>query len=66
MQVFGPCTAAAVQPAVAPKTAVRIPFGRRAEEEYEEDTRHQAAGGTSDGGHCCRCAVLGALLFNFA
>ena len=24
--------------------------------------RHQAAGGTSDGGHCCRCAVPGALL----
>ena len=28
---FGPCTAAAVQPAAAPKTAVRIPFGGQAE-----------------------------------
>ena len=23
-----------------------------------------AAGGTSDGGHCCKCAVPGALLFS--
>ena len=39
MQAFGPCTAAAVQPAAALKTGVRIPFGRRAEEEYEEGMR---------------------------
>ena len=57
MSVFGPRTAAAVQPAAAPKTAVRIPEG-----EYEEEMRLPAAGGTSDGGHCCRCAVSGALL----
>ena len=36
---------------------------RRAEEEYEEDMRLPLAGGTGDGGHCCRCAVLGALFF---
>ena len=36
---------------------------RRAEDEYEEDMRLPSAGGTGDGGHCCRCAVLGALFF---
>ena len=25
--------------------------------------RLPSAGGTGDGGHCCRCAVLGALFF---
>ena len=38
---------------------------RQAEEEYEEDMRHPAAGGTSDEGHCCRCAVPGALLLYY-
>ena len=65
MQVFGSCTAAAVQPAAAVKTAVRFLFGRQAEEEYEEEMRHPAADGTSDGARCCRCAVLGALLLFF-
>ena len=49
--------AAAVQPAAALKTRVRV---RQAEEEYEEDMCHLAAGGTSDGARCCRCAVPGA------
>ena len=39
------------------KTSVRIPQG-----EYEEKMRLPSAGGTGDGGHCCRCAVPGALL----
>ena len=52
--------AAAVQPAAALKTRVRVLFRRQAEEEYEEDMRHLAAGGTSDGARCCRCAVPGA------
>ena len=46
----------AVQPAAALKTAVRIPQG-----EYEEEMRLQSAGGAGGGGHCCRCAVSGAL-----
>ena len=53
---FWPRTAAAVQPAAALKTSVRIPQG-----EYEEEMRLPSAGGTGDGGHCCRCAVPGAL-----
>ena len=65
MQFFGPCTAMAVQPAAALKTAVRFLFGRQAEEEYKEEMRHQAADGTSDGARCCKCAVLGALLLFF-
>ena len=53
---FWPCATAAVQPAAALKTSVRIPQG-----EYEEEMRLPSAGGTGDGGHCCRCAVRGAL-----
>ena len=52
--------AAAVHPAAALKTRVRVLFHRQAEEEYEEDMRYQAAGGTSDGAPCCRCVVPGA------
>ena len=55
---FWPCAAAAVQPAAALKMAVRIPQG-----EYKEEMRLPSAGGTGDGGHCCRCAVPGALFF---
>ena len=29
--------------------------------DYEEEMRLPSAGGTGDGGHCCRCAVPGAL-----
>ena len=65
MHVFGPRTAAAVHPAVALKTVVRFLFGRQAEEEYEEEMRHQAADSTCDGARCCRCVVLGALLLSF-
>ena len=54
---FWPRTAAAVQPAAAPKTPVRIPQG-----EYEEEMRHPSAGGAGGGGQCCRCAVPGALV----
>ena len=39
MQAFGPCTAAAVQPAAALKTGVRIPFSRQAKGEYEDEMR---------------------------
>ena len=52
-----PCAATAVQPAAALKTSVRIPQG-----EYEEEMGPPSAGGTGDGGHCCMCAVRGALL----
>ena len=54
---FWPRTAAVVRPAVALKTLVRIPQG-----EYDEEMRLPSAGGTGDGGHCCRCDVPGALL----
>ena len=47
----------AVQPLAALKTPVRIP-----QREYEEEMRLPSAGGTGDGGHRCRCDVLGALL----
>ena len=53
--------AAAVQPVAALKTRVRFLFRRQAEEEYEEDMRRPADGGSSDGARCCRCAVPGAL-----
>ena len=36
------------------------PPSRQAGEEYEEDMRHPAADGTSDGARCCTCAVDGA------
>ena len=48
---------AAVQPACTLKTRVRVPFCRQAEEDYEEEMRHPADAGTSDGARCCRCAV---------
>ena len=51
---------AAVQPVAAVKTRVRFLFRRQAEEEYEEDMRRPADGGSSDGARCCRCAVPGA------
>ena len=54
--VFWPRTAAAVQPAAALKTPVRTPQG-----EYEEEMQLPSAGGTGDGGHCCRCVMPGAL-----
>ena len=57
---FGQRGAAAVQLAAAPKTRVRVLFRRQAEEDYEEDMRHLADGGSSDGARCCRCAVPGA------
>ena len=57
---FGQRGAAAVQPAAALKTRVRVLFRRQAEEDYEEDMRHPADGGSSDGARCCRCAVPGA------
>ena len=47
----------AVQPVAALKTRVRFLFRRQAEEEYEEDMRRPADGGSSDGARCCRCAV---------
>ena len=53
---FWPCTAAAVRPAAALKTPVRIPRG-----EYEEEMQLPSAGGSGGGGHCCKCAVPGAL-----
>ena len=49
-----------MQLAAALKTRVRVLFRRQAEEEYEEDMRHPADGGSSDGARCCRCAVSGA------
>ena len=52
--------AAAVQPVAVLKTRVRFLFRRQAEEEYEEDMRRPADGGSSDGARCCRCAVPGA------
>ena len=55
--------AAAVQPVAALKTRVRVPFRRQAEEEYEEEMRHPADAGSSDGARCCRCAVPGASFF---
>ena len=55
---FWPRTAAAVRPAAALKTPVRIPQG-----EDEEEMRLPSASGAGGGGHCCRCAVLGALFF---
>ena len=57
---FGQRGAAAVQPVAAPKTRVRVLFRRQAEEEYEEEMRHPADAGSSDGARCCRCAVPGA------
>ena len=54
---FGERGAAAVQPAAALKTRVRVLFRRQAEEDYEEDMRHPADGGSSDGARCSRCAV---------
>ena len=51
---------AAVLLAAALKTRVRVLFRGQAEEEYEEDMRHPADGGSSDGARCCRCAVSGA------
>ena len=57
---FGQRGAAAVQPVAALKTRVRVLVRRQAEEEYEEDMRHPADGGSSDGARCCRCAVPGA------
>ena len=55
--------AAAVQPAAALKTRVRVLFRRQAEEEYEEEMRHPADAGSTDGARCCRCAVPGASFF---
>ena len=55
---FWPRTAAAVRPAAALKTLVRIPQG-----EYEEEMRLLSAGGAGGGGHSYRCAVPGALFF---
>ena len=52
--------AAAVQLAGTLKTRVRALFRRQAEEEYEEEMRHPADAGSSDGARCCRCAVPGA------
>ena len=52
--------AAAVQPAATLKTRVRVLFRRQAEEEYEEEMRHPADAGSSDGARCCRCVVPGA------
>ena len=49
-----------MQLAAALKTRVRVLFRRQAEEEYEEDMRHLADGGSSEGARCCRCAVSGA------
>ena len=46
-----------MQLAAALKTRVRVLFRRQAEEEYEEDMRHPADGGSSDGARCYRCAV---------
>ena len=57
---FVQCGAAAVQPAGTLKTQVRVLFRRQAEEEYEEEMRHPADTGSSDGARCCRCAVPGA------
>ena len=56
MMGFWPRTVAALQPAAALKTAVRIPQG-----EYEEEMRLPFAGGAGGGGHRRRCAVSGAL-----
>ena len=52
--------AAAVQPAAILKTRVRVLFRRQVEEEYEEEMRHLADAGSSDGARCCRCVVPGA------
>ena len=52
--------AAAVQAAGTLKTRVQVLFRRQAEEEYEEEMRHPADVGSSDGARCCRCAVPGA------
>ena len=52
-----------MQLAAALKTRVRVLFRRQAEEEYEEDMRHPADGGSSDGARRCRCAVSGASFF---
>ena len=57
---FGQRGAAAVQPVAGLKTRVRVLFRRQAEEEYEEEMRHPADSGSSDGARCCRCAVPGA------
>ena len=54
---------AAVQPAGTLKTRVRVLLRRQAEEDYEEEMRHPADAGSSDGARCCRCAVLGASCF---
>ena len=54
---------AAAQQTAALKTPVRVLFRGQAEEEYEEDMRHPADGGSSDGARCCRCAVPGASFF---
>ena len=54
---------AAVQPAGTLKTRVRVLLRRQAEEDYEEEMRHPADAGSSDGARCCRCAVLGASFF---
>ena len=62
-EVFWRRAAAAVQPGAALKTRVRFLFRRQAEEEYEEDMRRPADGGSSDGARCCRCAVRGASFF---
>ena len=50
-----------MRPAAALKTLVQIPQG-----EYEEEMRLPSAGGTGDGGHCCRCAVPSALFLLLA
>ena len=62
-EVFWWRAAAAVQPVAALKTRVRFLFRRQAEEEYEEDMRRPADGGSSDGARCCRCVVPGASFF---
>ena len=54
---------AVAQQTAALKTPVRVLFRGQAEEEYEEDMRHPADGGSSDGARCCRCAVPGASFF---
>ena len=54
---------AGAQPAGTLKTRVRVLLRRQAEEDYEEEMRHPADAGSSDGARCCRCAVLGASFF---